>query len=84
MRGKTSETLKVAPCYNEFLEHDSEPDIDDDPEMPGLAHDERDAFALPQAQTSWLRRATHGVSGALLGVQVSGSKPIKSRSVQNR
>ena len=40
-------------CYNEVLEHDSEPDTDDDPEMPGPAHDAQDAFARRQAQNSW-------------------------------
>ena len=54
----------VPSCYHEVLEHDSEPDTDDDPEMPGLAHDEQDALVLLQAQKLWLRRATYGVNGA--------------------
>ena len=48
-RVSQSASLAMPPCYNELLAHDSEPDTDDDPEMPGRAHDERDEFALRHA-----------------------------------
>ena len=48
--------------------------------MPDLEFDEPDEFALLQARNADSRRATYGINGAAQGVQVSGSKPINSRS----
>ena len=41
---------------------------------------EPDEFMRLQAQNAHSRRAAYGINGAKPGVQVTGSKPVKSRS----
>ena len=74
------DTAVIELCFNEVVEHDNAIESNDDPEMPDLKFGKLDEFMLLQAQIAHSRRAAYGINGAKPGVQVSGSKPVKSRS----